>query len=103
MTDAIRTLLQRAIDINGPMTQTIKAFEEQGELAQALAKLAVNTGAPNPDYNQMVDHVAEEIADVRIMLDQVCMIFDIEERARQWRWHKLTRLKERLDAREVKS
>ena len=100
MTDAIRALLQRAIDTNGPINQVVKAFEEQGELAQALAKLAVNTGAPNPDYNQMADHVAEEIADVRIMLEQVCMIFDIEERAQQWRYHKLQRLKERLDAME---
>ena len=100
MTDTIRALLQRAIDMNGPMNQVIKTFEEQGELAQALAKLSVNTGAPNPEYNQMADHVAEEIADVRIMLEQVCMIFDIEERAQQWRWHKLVRLKERLDAME---
>lgn len=61
---------------------------------------AMNPGAPNPDYNQRVDHVAEEIADVRIMLDQLCMIFDIEARAGQWRYHKLQRLKERLDAME---
>ena len=63
---------------------------------------AINADAPNPDYNQMVDHVAEEVADVRIMLDQLCMIFDVEDRAVRWRWHKLQRLKDRLDQMEDK-
>ena len=97
MTNTIRKLLERAIDIHGATQQAWKAVEEMGELIQALAKLAGDPGAPAPDYNQRVDHVAEEIADVRIMLEQVCMIFDIEERAGQWRYHKLQRLKERLD------
>lgn len=100
MTDQIRALLRRAIDTHGATLQTWKAVEEMGELIQALAKLAGDPGAPAPDYNKRVDHVAEEIADVRIMLEQICMIFNIEERAGQWRWHKLQRLKERLDQRE---
>ena len=100
MTDTIRALLQRAIDTHGANQQVWKAVEEMGELTQALAKLAGDPGAPNPDYNQRMDHVAEEIADVRIMLEQICMIFDIEARAGQWRYHKLQRLKERLDAME---
>lgn len=62
---------------------------------------AINPDAPNPDYNQMVDHVDEEVADVRIMLDQICMIFDVEDRAVRWRWHKLQRLKDRLDHMEA--
>lgn len=102
MTDTIRRLLERAIDTYGATQQVWKAVEEMGELVQALAKLAGDPGAPNPEYNQRVDHVAEEIADVRIMLEQICMIFDIEERAGQWRYHKLQRLKERLDAMEDK-
>ena len=102
MTDTIRNLLQRAIDTHGAQIQIFKAMEEMGELTQALAKLAGNPDAPNPDYNQMVDHVAEEVADVRIMLEQICMIFDIEERAVRWRWHKLQRLKDRLDQMEDK-
>ena len=101
MTDNIRALLQRAIDTHGAQIQIFKAVEEMGELTQALAKLAGNADAPNPDYNQMIDHVTEEVADVRIMLDQICMIFDVEDRAGQWRWHKLQRLKERLDQMET--
>lgn len=97
MTDNIRALLQRAIDTHGAQIQIFKAVEEMGELTQALAKLAGNPGAPNPDYNKIVDHVAEEVADVCIMLEQICMIFDVEDRAVRWRWHKLQRLKERLD------
>ena len=102
MTDTIRALLQRAISYHGAQIQIFKTVEEMGELTQALAKLAGNPDAPNPDYNQMVDHVAEEVADVRIMLDQLCMIFDVEDRAVRWRWHKLQRLKDRLDQMEDK-
>ena len=97
MTDQIRALLQRSIDYHGATIQVYKAMEEAGELVQALAKLAGDPGAPCPDYNRRVDHVAEEIADVRIILEQICMIFDIEGRAGQWRYEKLMRLKERLD------
>lgn len=102
MTDTIRKLLQRAIDTHGAQIQIFKTVEEMGELTQALAKLAGNPDAPNPDYNKMVDHVAEEVADVRIMLDQLCMIFDVEDCAVRWRWHKLQRLKDRLDQMEDK-
>ena len=100
MTDSIRALLMRAIDTYGPGPQQWKAAEEMGELTQALAKLCANPEAPNPAYNQMIDHVAEEVADVRIMLSQLCMIHGIEERAKQWEYHKLARLKERLDRTE---
>ena len=138
MSNTIRNLLQRAIDTHGAQIQIFKTVEEMGELTQALAKLAGNADAPNPDYNQMVDHIAEEVADVRIMLnapallhevqapaapgwhpedapglvapdgsvkgatakDQICMIYAIEDRAGQWRNHKLARLKERIDRKE---
>lgn len=100
MTDTIRALLQRAIETNGATLQTWKAVEEMGELTQALAKLAGDPGVPCPDYNKRIDHVAEEIADVRIMLEQICMIFALESRAEQWRYKKLKRLKDRLDLRD---
>ena len=65
-------------------------------LTQALAKLAGDPGAPAPDYNQRVDHVADEIADVRIMLHQLCMILNLEEKSVQFEYQKLARLNERL-------
>lgn len=97
MTSQKRRLLQRAIDHYGPQTQQWKAIEELGELIQAAAKLCAGqdrlSGAAR---EQAVDHVAEEIADARIMLQQLCMILDVEERAVQWEYHKLARLRERI-------
>ena len=103
MTEQIRTLLERSIKYHGAKVQAWKAVEELGELTQALAKLMGDLRAPNPDYNRMVDHVAEEVADVRITLEQILMIFDIEDRAGQWRYEKLKRLKERLDSQEARA
>ena len=105
MTNQIRALYERAIAHFGEGMQLLKTMEEAGELVQAVAKY---TALPVPAMSdaeaehakQTINHLAEEIADVRIMLEQVCMIFDIEERAQQWRWHKLVRLKERLDLQE---
>ena len=40
--------------------------------------------------------IAEEVADVEIMLDQLKLILDIEEDVQRFREKKITRLKERL-------
>ena len=105
MTNQIRALYERAIAHFGEGTQLLKAMEESDELVQAVAKY---TALPVPAMSdaeaehakQTINHLAEEIADVRIMLDQICMIYAIEDRAGQWRNHKLARLKERIDRKE---
>ena len=43
------------------------------------------------------DYIAEEVADVRIMLDQLCIMFGIEHRAQRHRTEKLERLRRRLE------
>lgn len=101
MTDTIRNLLQRAIDTHGAQIQVFKTVEEMGELLTAIGRFeASGEDWKAPEGPKMLDNIAEEVADVRIMLEQICMIFDVEDRAVRWRWHKLTRLKERLDQRE---
>ena len=100
MTDQKRTLLQRAITTFGKDTQINKAVEELGELVTALGRFEGNRQAAAPEYNRMMDNIAEEIADVRIMMYQLCMIYDLEERAVQWEYYKLGRLKDRLDLEE---
>ena len=53
-------------DYYGKEHQTIKAIEELAELIQALAK-------------GDMENIKEEIADVRVMLEQLEYIYDISE------------------------
>ena len=95
MTDQKRALLTQAIDTYGANNQIMKALEELGELVQAIAKAHLTHNDKRKSVG--VDHVAEEIADVKITLEQLCMIWGIEERVGQWEYSKLARLKERVD------
>ena len=73
-------ILRAAIAHYGRGPQQLKAIEELSELIQALAK------ADDPD------NIAEEMADVRIMLDQLELMFDNHSQVRQWEFRKLQRL-----------
>lgn len=44
-----------------------------------------------------IGHIAEEIADVEIMLGQMKLLFDIEEMVESYKRHKLARLGERIE------
>lgn len=83
-------ILKRAIETFGANNQKVKAFEEIGELTSALAR----NDFPN---------LAEEIADVRIMLEQLVLIYDCKQRVRQIRQEKLLRLNNMVDSREKKT
>lgn len=61
----------KAIETFGTTNQTIVAIEELSELQKELTKTL--RGEMN------FDHVVEEIADVEIMLDQLKMMFNINE------------------------
>ena len=63
-------------------------FEEVAELQKEICKLW--RGRDN------IQAIAEEVADVGIMLDQLKLILDITEDVQQFREKKITRLKERL-------
>ena len=59
-------IYRQAVEHFGRLNQVIKAMEECGELVQALARWA--EGEP------VIGNIAEEIADVEIMLGQVKVI-----------------------------
>lgn len=59
-------IYHQAVEHFGRLNQVIKAMEECGELVQALARWA--EGEP------VIGNIAEEIADVEIMLEQVKVI-----------------------------
>lgn len=89
MTTPYITICKRAILHYGPEVQKVKALEELAELQCEITHEMGGRG----DYN----HVAEEIADVEIMLEQLKQMYNIRARVDRERQRKITRLKERMD------
>ena len=79
--DSVRKdILTKTIRHYGHGNQRFKAMEELAELIRALARC------------DDADNVAEEMADVRIMLDQLEIMFDNREAVKIWELRKLRRL-----------
>ena len=85
-------ILLSALTKWGAGMQTVMVFEEMAELQKELCKSL--RGQDNRGY------IAEEIADVRIMLDQMVILHDCAEDVDAWRKVKLGRLEKRLSAQE---
>ncbi|WP_308779623.1 hypothetical protein [uncultured Clostridium sp.] len=80
-------VIQRAIKKNGLDMQLTVALEELAELQQAICK-----------YKRGEEHnVEEEIADVKIMIEQLETIFN-KDKIRRWRNKKIERLDRKLKA-----
>ena len=86
MNNIRKRILLRAIGHFGRGAQRDKAIEELSELIRALAR------------SDDRENIAEEMADVRIMLDQLELIFMNGERVRQIELEKLCRLDMRVHA-----
>ena len=82
-------ILREAIRRYGQGPQRDKAIEELSELIRALARC--------DDH----ENIAEEMADVRIMLDQMELIFNNREKVWLYELKKLKRLDERVHAADV--
>ena len=82
-------VLQRALDTYGSTLQIGVMMEEMSELQKELCKYLRGKYSPA--------NIAEEIADVEIMLEQMKMLFGCTDDVRDWRRRKVERLKERLD------
>ena len=88
--DANNTSICRdALATWGAEAQTLMVFEEMSELQKELCKHA--RGRDNRE------EIAEEIADVRIMLMQMCILHDCEDLADEIMLEKLERLAYRLE------
>ena len=83
------SLLHRAIAKYGKDAQMKMVLEEMSELQKEICKLW--RGKDNRDA------IAEEVADVEIMLDQLKLMLDIPYQVEQHRQKKLQRLQERLE------
>ena len=97
--------IQRIFKHYGEQSQLKKTQEELKELDEAVQKL-VDLNKPDIDsrtsfYHSergfLKDHIAEELADVRIMLDQIAFGLGIEKRCAEWREFKLNRQIKRME------
>ena len=83
-----KELYKKAIETWGRDLQVVVAIEELSELQKELTK-ALRSG-----YS--ADGIAEEIADVKIMLEQLEIIFNAEDYVGFWKDLKLSRLEKKL-------
>lgn len=77
-----------ALDRYGIGAQCVVAIEELSELQKEICKQIRGSG----DLNAL----AEEVADAKIMIEQVIKMFGIKDEAEEWRKRKLERLERRL-------
>lgn len=89
-TEDDNAVFRLALFTYGPRLRTLVAIEEMSELQKELVKH--ERGADN------VPHIAEEIADVQIMLDQMTLLFDCAGAVQSLHSAKVARLAKRLDA-----
>jgi NTP pyrophosphatase (non-canonical NTP hydrolase) len=86
-----KDIISAAIQTFGERNQTVVAIEELSELQKELCKLLRG----NCDNDE---HIAEEVADVQIMLAQLVEMLDIKDMVQQYRQFKLRRLQSRIEA-----
>lgn len=82
-------IFRKALTHYGPEAQIKMLYEEMAELQLAVCKNG--RGADN------LDNIAEEIADVGIMLDQMRLLFGAGPLSEIKRGEKVARLAERMD------
>lgn len=83
-----KEILSDAVELYGADAQITVAIEEMSELTKELCK--AKRGKAN------IDNIAEEIADVEIMVEQLKIIFDCTNKIEQSRRFKIDRLVKRM-------
>ena len=78
-----------ALETFGTVSQTNMVFEEMSELQKELCK---NLRGKNNVLN-----IAEEIADVQIMLEQMILLHDCQDEVEDWKIIKLLRLRRSIE------
>ena len=87
---SVRRILARNIQAHGVEAQIDKAIEEAGELIRALARF------DDPD------NIAEEMADVEIMIEQVKIICGNTAQVEEWKKRKIARILRKLGELDAK-
>lgn len=102
MKDRARTLYNKALKAWTIAKQIFMYFEESAELQTEVAKYErwrEYFDMPNNwDVKGLQLHkIADEIADTQIMIEQLQVIYDIEENVKERYEYKLNRLEKRLE------
>lgn len=99
MVNENREFYKRCIDVWGEDAQIKMCIEEMSELTKELCK---NWRAGKQNTPEQIEHICEEIADVRNMIDQMQLIFG-EKRVDEIRKEKIERTTKRLDKETVEN
>lgn len=91
-----KVVYEHAIDKYGIKPQMLMVIEEMSELTKAICKFFRVPGYVEPDEG-VIDAIAEETADVTIMLEQLRLILGINDNVCEHMDQKIERLAERLD------
>lgn len=91
----MKQLLERVITANGMNKQLDIAIEELSELIQAICKIKRRDSLSNESF-AVKGNLAEEMADVEIVLAELKLMFDNEDDVKEWKNYKLDRLEKRL-------
>lgn len=84
-----KSLFIRALETFGAAAQITMVFEEMAELQKELCK--------NQRGKENREAIAEEIADVQIMLEQMMLLFNCEHEVLVVRGEKVNRLEQRIN------
>ena len=84
-----KQLYQKVCNKWGVDAQLTKAIEELSELIKEICKDKIGLG--------ITESIAEEVADVEIMCEQLRFIYNFDESVDRWKDYKLKRLEERLN------
>ena len=91
----IHPILKKALDFWGEKAQMLMVVEEMSELTKEILK-NVNRSQNN------IDEIAEETADVEIMLEQLKENYRITEKVKTYKEEKIKLIEQRLNDRSKK-
>ena len=94
--EKMKQLLERVITAYGMNKQLDVAIEELSELIQAICKIKRRDSLCNESF-AVKGNLAEEMADVEIILAELKLLFDNEDNVKEWKNYKLDRLEKRLN------
>lgn len=88
-----KVILHKAIDFYGSSMQELKAMEELSELIRAIARVKL---CDVEERDKAFENLAEEMADVEMMLEQLKIIYNNRDKIKIWRSIKLGRLRAKI-------
>lgn len=93
-----KDLYEKALLLKGEISQLDITIEECSELVQAIIKYKRNEGLYEREV--LKEKIAEELCDVKVMIEQMLVTLDVEEEFNKMYDKKINRLRKRLELTE---